>query len=100
MKGRGVNERMSVRMYECVHACFTHRMTDLGFKSTMDVVSLSELTGDAREHLRMTNSFISNHYARFLFIIITVFTDSYTNEGYKTVYFMFMVPCIIIYSMK
>jgi hypothetical protein len=52
----------------------------------MDVVSLSELSGDEREYLRMTDRFISNHYARFLFIIITVFSDSYTNDGYKPVY--------------
>jgi len=51
----------------------------------MDVVSLSELSGDAREYLRMTNRLISNHFARFLFIVITVYTDSYTNDGYKTV---------------
>jgi hypothetical protein len=46
----------------------------------MSVVNLSEPSGDAIEYLRMTNIFISNHYARFLFIITTVFADSYTDD--------------------
>jgi hypothetical protein len=50
----------------------------------MDVVSLPELTGDAREYLRMTTRFISNHYTRFMFIIIIVSTDAYTEDGCKT----------------